>query len=79
MDQRLIFVAMMLFIVPFAAALGKNLFPFKKDQFNFIEVNFFGGGDTLTVRKDRKRAIQLLQKVSNSEREKISLFLIKYH
>ena len=26
MDQKLIFLAMMLLIVPFAAALGKNLF-----------------------------------------------------
>ena len=34
MDQRLIFAAMMLFIVPFTAALGKNLFlPYVRVKF----------------------------------------------
>jgi len=47
MDQKLIFVAMMLFIVPFAAALGKNLsfvlFLKKMRQVYFRRDRVFGG------------------------------------
>jgi len=50
-DQRLIFVAMMLFIVPSTAALSKNLslslflFFVFFNEFNFVEIKFFEAGN----------------------------------
>ena len=71
MDQRLIFVAMMLLIFPSIAAEGKNTFFFSflfvflsLYQFNLFEIHFWVGGDRWKYEKERKRALQLLQRVS---------------
>ena len=40
MDQKFIFVSMMLFILPITTALGKNSF----NEFNFVEIKFLEAG-----------------------------------
>ena len=70
MDQKLIFVAMMLLIFPSIVAVGKNVFCFlfflEKSlyQFNLAGIHLLVGGDRWKYVKERKRALQLLQRVS---------------
>jgi len=53
---------------PFYCCIGSEYSSFKKNlhQFNLVEIHFLGGRDRWNCEKERKRALQLIQRVAIS-------------